>query len=43
MIYRMSRKMFMELAKDCGGEKRVIEYVNQTFGLIGKVAEIQFI
>jgi len=53
MIYRMSKKLFTELSKalnhdgrnanDKEKEKEVMDYVNQTFGLIRDITELRLI
>ena len=49
MIYRMSKKLFTELAKSLNhdgrdaNEKEVAVYVNQTFGLIHDITELRLI
>lgn len=41
-IYRMSRKMYMETAKDAKDFKMTIEqYVTETFGLRGKCVKVE--
>lgn len=49
MIYRMSKSMFAGLSKAVGSmetpasEKQVMDYMNQTFGLIQEVTELRLI
>ena len=49
MIYRMSKKLFTELSKALNhdgryaNEKEVMDYMNQTFGLIHDITELRLI
>lgn len=42
MKYKMSQLMFILLVKELGSKKELIKYVNELFGLKGKVIDVIF-